>query len=178
MTEGYYVAFVKANREFAIEHDLKGEGAEAYAPPLVVVRRPRHLRGKEVRVTVPLYPRYLFVRQNALQKALAHRDVIGVVRFGDVRAIVPFREIRKIKGYVKTINAPKPTTPPAPIVEDHKTDHTMLNIGEEIEVMNGIFRGNTGRYLGPRRGKARIVVTASGKEFLVDLPFEHMMVRG
>jgi transcription antitermination factor NusG len=174
MTFGYYVAFVRGMKEFHIARDLLELGVEAYAPSFVVERSPRYLRGKSVRVTVPLYPRYMFIREGERERiaALAHKDIIGLVRFGDVMAIVPFRAVRLIKRGVK-LQAQQAHAS----IYDEEVITVRPDIGDRIAILTGLFEGGTGAYLGSRQGKARVVLSREGKEFTVDLPFDHLIVR-
>jgi transcription antitermination factor NusG len=47
-----------------------------------------------------------------------------------------------------------------------------------VDVIDGLFKGESGTYVGERRGKARVLLTRLGKELPVELPFAQIVSRG
>lgn len=175
------IAVTRRQKEFITEMELLEAGVEAYVAPLIEQRSPRYLRGKKVLVKVPLYPRYLFYRhsEEAYVAIMTHKNVVGIVRFGELLGMVREEEIVRLKQRVAEHTeymdiAYRLDTKAV----SEKMTVPILSIGDEVSIQKGLLTGGTGEYVGERRGRARIVMLRGGKEFAVDLPFDHIEARG
>lgn len=142
----WYAVYTKPGGERLAEGHLLRQGFEAYLPRLAMKRR--HAR-RVTSVTVPLFPRYLFVALDI--DAAPWRSVngtIGVVRlvaFGDRPAAVPDDVIDEIRAReredgVVDLQALRPFEP-----------------GEAVDIVDGPFRDRTGIFQ-CRTASDRVVV--------------------
>lgn len=86
----WFLVFTKASSEQVAAAHLARQGFETYLPRL---QRQSLRRTHWVRRIVALFPRYVFVRLDVRNQALAPvrstRGVAGLVRFGEEAAVVP-----------------------------------------------------------------------------------------
>jgi transcriptional antiterminator RfaH len=90
----WFVAHCKLRQEGRANEHLLDQGFGVYLPLVWVDRR-----GAEI--AQPLFPGYLFVRFNPSRKSASlvrcTRGVIGLVKFGDIAAVVPDELVESIK---------------------------------------------------------------------------------
>ena len=117
--------------ERAAQH-LLNQDYEFFRP---LLKQFRIKKGKQIAVTEPLFPRYLFIRlDDALSdwsKIRSTRGVAQLVRFTELPAVVPDDLILEIKNQC---------------VDDDTIDITLerpyvLEKGDEIEISEGSFKG-------------------------------------
>lgn len=161
------VAYVKHQCEFSVVRDLRDEDITAYAPTRKYLSRPRHLgSGKPVEITVPLYARYIFFRgdtDQALAFTQAHKNVIGIVRFGEEYARLPDKEIERLMDIVEQGLYDDWYEPSKPVV------------GDAVDIIKGPFSGKTAIISQhSTANKAVVVITESGKSLSISLPWEQL----
>jgi len=130
--EHWHLLMTKPREDGRAEKHLLNQDYELFRP---LIRQYRLRKGKQVAVTEPLFPRYLFIKlDDALSNWASIRSTRGVaslVRFSELPAIVPENLIEMLRsqcqdGYIID------TTEEQPFVFFH---------GEEIEITEGSFRG-------------------------------------
>ena len=86
----WYVVCCKPRQEAVAEENLLRQGFRVYLPRIRITRR-RH--GQWVDAVEVLFPRYIFIRIDPVQRSTAPvrstRGVVGPVRFGGQPAVVP-----------------------------------------------------------------------------------------
>jgi transcriptional antiterminator RfaH len=123
-------------------------GLETYYPRL---RRQRTIRRVKRVVTGPLFPRYLFCRFDFGQRYRAVKfapDVIDVVSFGEVPAIVDESLIDGLKGW-------------AGEAVDIISSATSLQSGDRVQINDGPMRGLEAVIQNDMDGRERVAVVLS-----------------
>jgi transcription antitermination factor NusG len=139
----WYAAYVCANHEKKAAAELGRRSLECFLPLYESVRR---WRDRRVKLEMPLFPGYLFVRF-PLQERLRVVQVPGVVRlvgFGNFAAPVPDNEITQIRDVLRQ------GLPAGP--------HPYLRTGRRVRVKAGPLTGLEG-ILVRQRKKLRFVVS-------------------
>ena len=139
----WYAASTCANREKRVAEQLSRRSAEHFLPVYETVRRRKDRR---VRLKVPLFPGYVFVRL-----ALCHRlqvlqtpGIVRLVGFSGVPAALPDVEIDSLrKGLAGGVRA---------------EPHPYLTAGCRVVIRSGPFEGCRGILL-RRKGKLRVVLS-------------------
>lgn len=155
----WYVVHTKAGAERLAEGNLERQGFRAYLPRAQM--RKRGARGASM-VTIPLFPRYLFVQldlDNAPWRAV--HSTIGVnrlVAFGDRPAPIDDRVIDEIREREREDGL-------VPL-----TDIVAFAPGEKVEITHGAFCDHTGIFR-CRSDKERVVVLLNllGRDLSVTL---------
>lgn len=95
----WYAVYTKSGQERLAEGNLRNQGFETYLPRLAARRKQR--RGAAVAVTVPMFPRYVFVRLNVddgpWRSVNGTYGVINLVSFGDRPAPLPDSVIAELR---------------------------------------------------------------------------------
>ena len=123
-------------------------GLETYFP---LLRRHKVIRRVRRVVTSPLFPRYLFCRFDPLMRFRAVRyatDVIGVVSFGGLPAIVDDSIIEELKNW-------------AGDAVDVITIQPDLRPGDLVEVTDGPMRGLQAVIMSERNDRDRVNILLS-----------------
>lgn len=87
--EQWYLAYCKPKQEHRAQQQLENQGFNSFLP---VVSLTKIKAGKKRTVTEPLFPRYLFIRNNVelnVTKIRSTLGVVGLVKFGQNIATVP-----------------------------------------------------------------------------------------
>ncbi len=148
----WYAVSCKPRQEVTAETNLVRQRFEVYLPR---VRVERLECGQRVDRVEPLFPRYLFVHADLLTQSVSSvrstRGVLGMVRFGNVNAVVPDAVIAELMS-----------------AEDPKhgalirTKHVM-KWGDRVRVKSGPFEGLEGVYQESNGNKrATILLTLLG----------------
>lgn len=86
----WYVVCCKPRQEAVAEENLLRQGYRVYLPRIRITQR---RRGQWVDAIEVLFPRYIFIQIDTLQRSTAPvrstRGVVGLVRFGGLPAVVP-----------------------------------------------------------------------------------------
>jgi transcription antitermination factor NusG len=125
----WYAAYTRANHEKRIGDHLDRRGVEFLLPLYETVRR---WKDRRVRLHLPLFPGYIFVRMPLCDR-LRVLQVPGVVRllgFSSVPAPLPDEQMEALrKGLALNVR----TTP-----------HPYLNVGRRVRVVSGPLAGLRG----------------------------------
>ena len=93
----WYAVSCKPRQETVAEENLQRQGFNVYLPRIQVRRR---RRGQWLDVVEALFPRYIFILINPLQRSTAPvrstRGAVGLVRFGGKPAEVPANVINEL----------------------------------------------------------------------------------
>jgi transcription antitermination factor NusG len=139
----WYAAYTCANHEKRVREQLEQRSVEAFLPVYETVRR---WKDRRVRLQLPLFPGYLFVRMAVVDR-LRVLQVPGVVRlvgFNGQLAALPDEEIEALKkGLAGGVRA---------------EPHPFLTVGRRVRVKRGPFEGRQGILL-RRKGKLRLVLS-------------------
>ncbi len=125
----WYAAYTSANQEKRVAHELGRRSVECYLPLYGSVRR---WKDRRVRLELPLFPGYVFVRV-ALRERVRVLQVPGVARlvgFDGQPAAVPNEDIEAIRTCLGGDHALLP--------------HRYLQRGQRVRVLSGPLAGLTG----------------------------------
>jgi transcription antitermination factor NusG len=139
----WYAAYTAANFEKKIAEQLSRRDVEHFLPSYLSVRR---WKDRRVRLTLPLFPGYIFVHlpwRDQMQ-VLQIPGVVRLVSFNGVPEPLPEREIETLrKGLSEQLRA-KP--------------HPFLKSGRHVRIRSGPLRGLEGVVV-RRKGNLRVVVS-------------------
>jgi transcription antitermination factor NusG len=139
----WYAAYTRANHERRVAQELAERGVEHFLPQH---QSRRKWKDREVELSLPLFPGYVFVRM-ALEHKLGVLQVPGVaclVSFAGKPAVVPAEEFARIQ---KLLNRKVLATP-----------HPYLNVGRRARVLDGPFAGLEGIVI-RRNKRSRLVIS-------------------
>jgi transcription termination/antitermination protein NusG len=139
----WYAVYTRANHERRVAQELAERGVEHFLPQY---QSRREWKDREVELSLPLFPGYVFVRM-ALESKLRVLQVPGVaclVSFAGKPAVVPAEEFGRIQEVLsRKVSA---------------TPHPYLNVGRRARVLDGPFAGLEGIVI--RRNKRnRLVIS-------------------
>lgn len=141
--ERWYAAYTIANHEKRVAKQLADRCVEHYLAAYESVRR---WKDRRVKLEIPLFPGYVFVRL-ALSERLKVVQVPGVVRlvgFNGVPAALPEEEIEALRtGLERGLRA---------------EPHPYLTVGRRVCILRGPFAGLQGVLL-RRKGSLRVVLS-------------------
>ena len=139
----WYAAYTRANHERRVAQELAERSVEHFLPQY---QSRRKWRDREVELSLPLFPGYVFVRM-ALENKLRVLQVPGVaclVSFAGKPAVVPAEEFGRIQ---ELLNRKAVATP-----------HPYLNVGRRARVLDGPFAGLEGIVV-RRNKRSRLVIS-------------------
>jgi transcription antitermination factor NusG len=139
----WYAAYTSANRERRVSEQLGARKVEHFLP---LYASPRRWKDRRVKLELPLFPGYVFVR-TALQNRLQVLQVPGVVRlvgFDGAPTALPEDEIETLRTSLRNGLRVEP--------------HPYLTVGRRVRVQGGALAGLTGILL-RRKSGARFVVS-------------------
>ncbi len=126
----WFAVCSKPRQEAVAEENLVRQGFHVYLPRLRIRRR---RRGQWIDSIEVLFPRYLFIRIDPLQRNMAPvrstRGVVGLVRFGGQPAVVPD----------EVMDALLQCQDPASGL--HQENRTPFSAGDRIKLVDGPFAG-------------------------------------
>jgi transcriptional antiterminator RfaH len=125
----WYLLYCKPRQEQRAQQHLANQGFNSFLPLLTVNKLKA---GKQVKVTEPMFPRYLFLQSNSEQLNLSTirstRGITDFVRFGQHLAQVPAE-------LVSSLNLQQ-------IAKQQQEDHKFpFKQGDQLKVLNGPFSG-------------------------------------
>ena len=141
--EKWYAAYTSAHHEKRVAEQLERRSVENFLPLYQSVRR---WKDRRVRLQMPLFPGYVFVRL-ALRDRLKVLQVPGVahlVGFGGQPAPVPEEDIQAIRA---CLAGPRQVEP-----------HRYLKSGQHVRVLNGPLTGLTGVVV-QQKNRTRFVIS-------------------
>jgi len=90
----WYAVHCRPRQEKVAEENLLRQGFHVYLPRIRITRR---RRGQWLDTVEALFPRYVFIRvypeQQSISPVRSTRGIVGVVRFGERPAVVPYAVI-------------------------------------------------------------------------------------
>jgi len=128
----WHLLMTKPREDERAESHLLNQDYELFRP---MIRQFKIQGGKQVAVTEPLFPRYLFIRLDDVlgnwSKIRSTRGVAKMVRFTDMPAKVPDSLIEELRSQCIEDN----------IIDTTKDRPFVFEKGDEIEITEGSFRG-------------------------------------
>lgn len=162
----WYCARTQTKREhIAAEHLRSLQGVDVFCPRIRYRKATR--RGK-IWWIEPLFPGYLLVRfrLSQMERAVTYSQGIrGLVKFGNHAPTIPDSLVEALRQEVtdrsETHDQPVDTFTVSPVIE----------IGEEVEIASGPFRGMRGNVVGisPASERVKILLEFLGQPNAVDL---------
>jgi transcription antitermination factor NusG len=143
LEQRWYAAYTSANHEKRVAEQLVQRSVEHFLPLYASVRR---WRDRKVKLDLPLFPGYVFVRL-ALRDRLQVLQVPGVaslVGFGGTLTALPEGEIERLRTSLGSGLRAEP--------------HSFLTAGRRVRVMAGPLAGLRG-ILVRKKSKSRFVLT-------------------
>jgi transcription termination/antitermination protein NusG len=145
MKKNWYVLQSKPKNELKVFKQLVNKEVEVYLPLIETVR---YWSDRKKKVQVPLFPGYLFVYGNSVDRYKAISDTPGAIRYimyQKRHAIITEEEINYIR-----LSLQEP--------ERVKIEDTNLIEGDFVEIVHGIFKGLKG-YIIQLRGNYKLMVS-------------------
>jgi transcription antitermination factor NusG len=143
--ERWYAAHTSANHEKRVAEQLAARNVEHFLPTYSSVRR---WKDRRVKLELPLFPGYVFVRMALRQRLhiLNVRGVATLVSFCGIPASLPDPEIEGLRASLGRGVAAEP--------------HPYLEAGKKVQLLSGPLAGLTG-ILVRRKNGARFVVSVN-----------------
>jgi transcription antitermination factor NusG len=140
---GWWAAYTKHQHEKTVAQLLAIKGAEVFLPLYSEARR---WKDRRVNLTLPLFPGYVFVRENPdLRLAvLATPGVFLIVTNGSRVAVIPDAELQNVR---RAVEGPRGIQP-----------HPFLNVGERVRIICGPLTGVEGILL-RRKNVSRLILS-------------------
>ena len=142
----WYAVCCKPRQEAVAEENLVRQDFHVYLPR---IRIRRHRRGQWIDAVEVLFPRYLFIRIDPLQRNMAPvrstRGAVGLVRFGGQPAVVPD----------EVMDALLQCEDPASGL--HQENRTPFSNGDRIKLVDGPFAGMEAVFA-EQDGEQRVIV--------------------
>jgi transcription antitermination factor NusG len=141
----WYVAYTYPRHEKLVVDQLAQKSVESFLPTLTKTSR---WKDRQVKIDVPLFPGYLFVRMLASEriKVVSIPSVIRILSFNEVPIPVSDADIEDVRLCINRGGTLQP--------------HRFIAIGERVRVREGIFEGLEGFVVRHRTG-CRLVVTVA-----------------
>jgi len=139
----WYAAYTCAHHEKRVREHLEQQSVESFLPMYETVHR---WKDRRIRLRLPLFPGYLFVRMSMVDR-LRVLHVPGVVRlvgFNGHPSALPDEEIDVLKE--------------ALVCGVRAEPHPFLTVGRRVQVKHGPFKGRQGILL-RRKGNLRLVLS-------------------
>ena len=139
----WYAAHTRANHEKSVREQLERKSVESFLPMYETVRR---WKDRRMRLRLPLFPGYLFVRMAVVDRlrVLHVPSVVRLVGFNGHPSALPDEEIDVLKQ--------------ALVCGVRAEPHPFLAVGRRVQVKNGPFTGRHGILL-RRKGNLRLVLS-------------------
>lgn len=160
----WYAVHTRSRHEQVVHDQLTAKGTEVFLPKMEVWSR-RTDRRK--RITIPMFPGYLFVRTTLHPEhhlgVLKTVGVVGMVSFHGRPAAVNPEEVSSLKIVVDTGAVIHPT-------EDFRK-------GDLVRITDGPFKGVIGRLTGRRSNRKLIVAVENINQAISVEIDDHMVVK-
>jgi len=138
----WYAAYTSANHEKRVARHLESRSVECFLPVYESVRR---WKDRRVRLELPLFPGYVFVRL-ALRDRLQVLQIPGVARlvgFDGHPAAVPNEDMEAVRACLSGEHAIQP--------------HRYLKHGQRVRVLRGPLAGLTGIVVRQKKGTRFVI---------------------
>src|SRR5712692_2752675 len=138
----WYAAYTCPRHEKSVAEQLTGRGVEFYLPLYETVSR---WKDRRVRLSLPLFPGYVFVRIPLCERlrVLGVPSVVRLVGFNGRPAPLPEEEIESLRNGLSTLRA---------------EPHPFLKAGRRVRIVQGPLQGLEGVLL-RRKGRYRLVIS-------------------
>jgi transcription antitermination factor NusG len=157
----WYVLFVRSNQEKRVAHSLQQRGVEHFLPCYSSLRR---WKDRRVRLEMPLFPGYVFIRLRFVDRlqALTVPNVVSVVGRKDSPAVISAAEIAWIK---------------SGLAHGQAGPHEYLKVGQRVMIISGPLAGMEG-ILTRKTNGARVVVSLDSiaRAFMVEVEESNVKV--
>lgn len=144
--ERWYAVFCKPRQETTAEENLRRQGFHVYLPRIRITRR---RRGQWVDVVEPLFPRYLFIGIDLLQRSMvpvrSTRGAVDLVRFGSQPAVVPNVVVQALLQRED------------PVAGSWQDSRPLFRTGELVKLVDGPLAGMEGVFT-QGDGERRVIV--------------------
>lgn len=139
----WYAAYTCANHEKRVRDQLERRYVESYLPVYETVRR---WKDRRMKLHLPLFPGYVFVRMTAVDRLMVLQvpSVVRLVGFNGQLSVLPDEDIEALK---KGLDAGLQAEP-----------HPFLTVGRRVRLKRGPFEGKEGILL-RRRGRLRVILS-------------------
>ena len=139
----WYAAYTCANHEKRVREQLEQRSVESFLPIYETVRR---WKDRRMRLQLPLFPGYLFVRIAAIDRlrVLQIPGVVRLVGFNGQLIALPDEEIKALKKGLALGVHPEP--------------HPFLTVGRRVRIKEGPLEGREGILL-RRKRSLRVVLS-------------------
>jgi transcription antitermination factor NusG len=156
----WYAAYTCANHEKRVREQLEQRSVESFLPVYETTRR---WKDRRMRLQLPLFPGYVFVRMALVDRlrVLQVPSVVRLVGFNGQLSALPDEEIDALKqGLAGGVRA---------------EPHPFLTVGRRVRVKRGPFEGMQGILL-RRKGKLRMVLSIEliMRSVVVDMDAENV----
>lgn len=140
---GWWALYTKHQHEKTVADMLVHKGAEVFLPLYETVR---HWKDRNVKISVPLFPSYLFVRENPGQHLaiVSTPGIHMIVTHGAKFAIISQLEIHNLK---RAVEGPRKVEP-----------FPFVNVGERVRITRGSLEGVEGILL-RQKNLCRIIIS-------------------
>lgn len=139
----WYAVYTCANHEKRVAAELQARAVENFLPLYHSVRR---WKDRRVRLDLPLFPGYVFVRLALCDRLRVVQvpSVVRVVGFGGVPAVLPEAEMEIVRAGLSRGVCAEP--------------HPFLTVGRRVRIVDGPFAGLEG-ILKQKKSGLRVVVS-------------------
>jgi transcription antitermination factor NusG len=139
----WYAAYTRANHEKRVRDQLEQRSVESFLPLYVTSRR---WKDRSMRLQMPLFPGYVFVRMALVDRlrVLQVPSVVRLIGFNGHLSPLPDEEIEGLK---KGLAGGVPAEP-----------HPFLTVGRRVRIKSGPLEGRQGILL-RRKGMLRVVLS-------------------
>jgi transcription antitermination factor NusG len=139
----WYVAYTNANHERSVSKQLERRSVEHFLPLYESARR---WKDRRVRLQMPLFPGYVFVKLALLNRlqVLEVPGVVHLVGFNGHATPVPEEDIQTIRTCLNR--------------GEHVEPHPYLKVGRRVQIRSGPLHGLEGTIL-RRKNKVRFVLS-------------------
>jgi len=164
---GWYCVLSQPRHEHIATANLRRNHELEVVNPRIRFKRPT-VRGP-IWVTESLFPNYLFARfhlKSTLETVKHTGGVASVVHFGHFWPIIPNETISELRTLIGE--------------EEVRVIERMLEVGDEVEVAEGAFRGFQGvvTRLMPARERVAVLLEFLGRQTLVEVTMESLTLNG
>ena len=144
--ERWYAVCCKPRQEVVAEENLLRQGFQTYLPR---IRMRQRRRGQWIDAVEVLFPRYIFIRVDPMQRSTATvrstRGVVGMVRFGGQPAVVPDAVMEALRQREDAESGL------------HEDKRPLFSKGETVKLVEGPLAGMEGIFT-EQDGDKRVIV--------------------
>lgn len=141
--KGWWAVYIKHQHEKSVAEMLITKGAEVFLPLYDTYRRRSQ---RTVKLTLPLFPGYVFVREQPEMRmpVLTTPGVHQILVTGPAFSVIPDYEIRNLQMAIAAKRGIQP--------------HPACRIGERVRIVRGALKGLEG-FLIRQKGVCRIILS-------------------